>query len=364
MGNKEAKFKGPGKVLGTGEVVVPPKRSSLMSKLNPTTATTASSASTSIKAAMPAKKGPAKILTEVEKEERRNATLAAAQAREKAWEDRIARQRVKREKEEEAAPSERRAWNEVSPPPSMPPLDPEAARKQREAAAALEKSGFNPFQATVSSASNARSVITSMGIDEGSASSKTTGNDSASVETLQRARARLKVAMAGSDVAALGSAIAEAEKYGVPETDEAREILLVLTSETDIGEDQQIFDDVYLENILAALNAFHKTSDTPERKSAAASVLQTLLRNLLDHPEDPRYRKIRLENKTIKEKIMESANGKCIDILSAVGFERITDEEGQQCLVVPHPDSLPAETVALARKCCETALTQLQAMTF
>ena len=356
MGNKDAKFKGQGKVLGTGEVVQP-KRNSLMSKLNVATASSKPSVA-STKPAVNTKPTPANRLTEEEKQSRRKAALSAAEAREKAWEERLARQRAKREKDE--PPSERRAWNDVSPPPALPPLDPETTRKQKEAAAALEKSGFNPFQATVSSSINSRSVITNMGIDGQNTKEE---NDNASVETLELARSKLKHAMQGSDVQAIASALKEAEKYGVPEIEEARELLYILTAQPDAG-DASTEEQIYLEDLLIALENFRKVDETAEKKMATASVLQTLLQNLLDHPEDPRYRKIRLENKTIKEKIVQNSKGKGIDILLAVGFERMTDEEGQQCLSVPHPDTLPAETVAFAKLCCETALSKLKSISF
>ena len=353
MGNKDSTFSGQGKVLGTGEVVNPPKRSSILSKLPvPSSNKPAVSNAPSIQ-----KKNASKAtLSESEKEVRRKAAAAAAEAREKAWDERIARQRTRREAEgkTDAVPS--RAWNEVSPPPSLPPLDPETMRKQKEAAAALEKSGFNPYAATVASSSAARSVIVNSTIGNNSTNSP---NADPSIEILQSARAQLKAAMRNTDALSLQFAIQEAEEYGVPEVEEARLLLATLT-ENQLDDEMYSDQDLHFQDLLHAIQAFHVTKDEPEKKASAAQILQTLLRNLLDHPENPKFRKIRLDNKAIKEKLLDTANGTGISILLSVGFERTIDDEGQSCLIVPDPETLPTEIVAHARKACELALSKIR----
>ena len=305
--------------MGTGEVVNAPKRSSLFPAVN----AAAQKAGQGVGAPQTKLKNKT-VLSDEEREERRKATATAAQAREKAWEERLAKQRAKYEKQEAEKTGNGRAWNEVSPTPVLPPPDAEFLRKQKEAAETLEKSGFNPFQATVSSSMTARSVITNLNIDD-TQGGKTNSNP---VDIMQRARSQLKSAMKGNDIKTLQVALIEAEKYEVPEVDEARDLLAALSLQESQGED----DDVTLEHVDAAIQLFVESADSPEKKKVAQSTVQTLLRNLVDHPENPKFRKIRLENKVVKEKIVDVAGGSAVAILLAVGFEHATDDDGQTCL--------------------------------
>lgn len=364
MGNSQHKFTGEGKVLGTGETVKAEPRSSIAGVF---------STKSTKKVNTPSKPShPPKPLTEEQKirlDERRKATAEAAAARERAWEDRLAKQRVKREEAQAKDTAPKVAWNEKSNPLPDLPVDPEILRKQQNDAENLKKTGFDPYKAAISSSSNARAVIENLSSGQPSTSPAAAPlNDSSAELELKMRKARISLlnAMNGNDVQALADAIIEASKYDVPEVDEAKDLFKVLkeyTGQDEIkdGDELEIQDEAQdFSDIDFAIAAFVSAVDSKEKKSESCKTMQTLLSNLLEHPENPKFRKIRLENKTIREKIVEAAGGTCIEILISVGFSQITDEDGQNCLLVPDPSTLPKNVVVQARNSCEFALKTLK----
>ena len=369
MGNQDSKFKGPGKVLGTGEVVNAPKTrsSSILGKISGMKQPASSAQQKATPTApAPRPKPSAAPVSEAEREERRKAAAAAAEARERAWEERLARQRARREEAEgRTGTAERaRAWNEVSPQPELPPADPALLRKQKEAADALTKSGFNPYQATMSTATAARNMIDTLHLDDSAPSGAVSSSMSimdreplASVEEMQKARARLQSAMRGSDVAELEMALSQAEQFGVPEIEEASELLSALT---ELRQTEPELSSDGFDAVISAVNELARVPESADKRAACLNTLQTLLKNLVEHPENPKFRKIRLENKTVREKVVEPCQGQAVVVLQAVGFEQVVDEEGQQCLVVPDPETLLPEIVDYARGACTAALARIQ----
>eukprot|EP00949_MAST-11_sp_MAST-11-sp1_P000223 g223.t1 len=73
--------------------------------------------------------------------------------------------------------------------------------------------------------------------------------------------------------------------------------------------------------LLAALKEFRNNANA-EEASGAVGLLQRLVKNLLKAPDNPKYRRVRLENKLIKEKLLDVRGGR--SALRGIGF-RIDD---------------------------------------
>ena len=89
----------------------------------------------------------------------------------------------------------------------------------------------------------------------------------------------------------------------------------------------------------------------------AGKTLSKLLENLCHDPEEPRYRKVRLSNKAINERLVRAAGGAGKAVLLAVGFVPFTDSEGEAWLCLPTQDAVDAAVPWAA-----TALADLQEM--
>lgn len=73
-----------------------------------------------------------------------------------------------------------------------------------------------------------------------------------------------------------------------------------------------------LNNVLSSLK------NTKESYLEAVRILLVLLDNVLKYPNELKYRTIRIENKSIKEKLL-SLEG-CSQLLTAIGFKRVANE--------------------------------------
>ena len=88
-----------------------------------------------------------------------------------------------------------------------------------------------------------------------------------------------------------------------------------------------------------------------ERRTLALSTVQKIVNNILSHQDDPKYRRLRTENKAIKEKVLSAVGGGAL--LEALGFAA----QGGDELVLPMEAS--PVTLLQARMKIDTALTQL-----
>ena len=70
--------------------------------------------------------------------------------------------------------------------------------------------------------------------------------------------------------------------------------------------------------------------------AAALKILGKLLSNVRDHPLEPKYRKIKLSNKTIQAKLVPPANGAALRALEALSFAR-AEVDGAPCMVLRTP---------------------------
>ena len=74
----------------------------------------------------------------------------------------------------------------------------------------------------------------------------------------------------------------------------------------------------------ATTNVLSSLKNTKETYLEAVRILLVLLDNVLKYPNEIKYRSIRLENKSIKEKLL-SLEG-CSELLTAIGFKRSANE--------------------------------------
>lgn len=82
------------------------------------------------------------------------------------------------------------------------------------------------------------------------------------------------------------------------------------------------------------------------------------LDNILSHPDDPKYRKIKLSNKSLQEKVVKLKGG--MEFLQAVGFQRslISSDEGENEFLV-----LPDEVDMSHLVACKDVLTDMEPLT-
>lgn len=357
MGNSSNKFKGTGHTLGDGKdkpAAAPappqakPRSSSIAKSLIPTPKKTPTKA----KPRTPEEQARAQQLLV----QKREAAAAAAMQRTKAWDERVNKFKAKDQQERAAATQQQSAlkWNETSSSSassSLPPLDPAIARKQREAAEQLEKSGFNPYQATMANSTAARNAIDNMTITPRASPAPL---DAAA--KMAQSRTRLLEAMRGSNVRELEQAIANAQVFDVPELDEARDIYNVLIDQQEEEEEEEApWDFSYIDQFVYAIAT---SSDTLETKRMAKSTLLTILGNLVQSPHEAKFRKIRLANKQIQERIAKPLG--CLALLEAVGFREVLDEQQNElCMMVPDPNSVTKDQVEYARQACNAAIARL-----
>jgi len=266
----------------------------------------------------------------------------------------VARQRAKRPVDLSA-----NAALPVSSEPLSGPRGPQAAVDpaiaktlvaQAERLEALEKQGFNPYQARIEPAAAARSALV---LEQQPNGSNVNSNARAETETVDlddadqmtRARSDLVLAMhSGADKEVLRRALVKARRFDVPEVEEATELLAALDIEASpspmpSSEDLDAIEDV--NNTWALLVHAQESKET---LTNAIKTLDKLCSNLLENPQEAKFRTIRLENKTISANIVTPADGAALNVLAAVGFERVDD-----VMSVPDPSSLPPNVVAAAR---------------
>ena len=90
-----------------------------------------------------------------------------------------------------------------------------------------------------------------------------------------------------------------------------------------------------------------------ERSTLALSTVQKIVNNILSHQDDPKYRRLRTENKAIKEKVLSAVGGGAL--LEALGFAA----QGGDELVLPMQAS--PVTLLQARMQIDTALKRMAA---
>lgn len=73
--------------------------------------------------------------------------------------------------------------------------------------------------------------------------------------------------------------------------------------------------------------AFDLLKAAPQR-AAAAEVLSKVLRNIVDHPTEAKYRKLKLNNKKVQQAVVNVDGG--LELLQASGFELVFDESSPE----------------------------------
>eukprot|EP00045_Choanoeca_perplexa_P011497 m.122442 g.122442 ORF g.122442 m.122442 type:complete len:233 (-) comp15652_c0_seq3:2416-3114(-) len=93
--------------------------------------------------------------------------------------------------------------------------------------------------------------------------------------------------------------------------------------------------DELVQGVMAGLSKVKETA-TPEEFNLAMKTIATLIGNLCAHPEDPKYKRIRVENPSLKQRLFRFEGAH--DALRAIGFEDSTEEPGSMFVRVMNPN--------------------------
>ncbi|KAL3148606.1 hypothetical protein ABBQ38_014034 [Trebouxia sp. C0009 RCD-2024] len=77
------------------------------------------------------------------------------------------------------------------------------------------------------------------------------------------------------------------------------------------------------------------------RRTAAAEILSKVLRNIVEHPTEPKYRKLKLNNKKVEQAVVNVDGG--LELLQASGFELVFEDSSPepQAAATPPPTGSP-----------------------
>lgn len=84
-----------------------------------------------------------------------------------------------------------------------------------------------------------------------------------------------------------------------------------------------------------------------QQRGAAAEILSKVLRNIVEHPAEAKYRKLKLNNKKVQQCVVNVDGG--LELLQASGFELVFDEssaEPQAVTPSPLPNHVPSTEAA------------------
>jgi len=93
------------------------------------------------------------------------------------------------------------------------------------------------------------------------------------------------------------------------------------------------------------------------RNQTALKTLRVLISNLINKPHEPKYRKINLNNKSIKQRLTSLQGG--VAFLLAVGFKQVINEEvGEKTLLIDEAD-INQEKLKASRDKIDAALRKI-----
>jgi len=187
----------------------------------------------------------------------------------------------------------------------------------------LERSGFNPYEAVNSSSH--RAVFIS---DE--------SPNQILVELLESAMHKCQLNSI-SDLIQRADAVENADASLSNTLKRAVDIQLQLAILDSAG---QLTQDI-LESLSTSFEELYaaKMRDT-ESGTKNVNVLMKILDNIHNNPTEDKYRKLRVENETIKARLVQFANGTPLKILCHAGFQKQTENSGELVYVLPMDDAL------------------------
>lgn len=148
----------------------------------------------------------------------------------------------------------------------------------------------------------------------------------------------LKAALASGDIQELERAIYAASAPS-PLVDEATSLLAALCADEDP-----------VEALVGRRN------DADAAKTVKTCV--TLLTNVLEHPEEAKFRRIKLSNKTVRKRLVESCRGLGERVVVEAGFSRLV-EEHEEVLRIADPSDFDDDTVRIATEQVRRVLDRL-----
>ncbi|POM66527.1 Hypothetical protein PHPALM_17602 [Phytophthora palmivora] len=298
ISNKRTAFRGEGNVLGGGD-------GSSTAAAEP-----ASSRRPSIKLPFTNSKPPA--LSAEEQQKRRELQAKALEQRGNAWDKRVANARKARLQQEEE--NENKFQYAEPAPLSVPPGPPSVVLsneqvKTRELQSAHQQMGFNPYEATFSSSTQAVSAMNA-------------------------------ISGTGAPPAAAVGAVAAPPPAPFP-------AIPPVTAPTGLLTDSNGAENGAVYVLLR---------QDPARAITAAETLIKMLTNIVKNPQEEKFRKIRLSNAAIQSKLVTVPGA--VDILAEAGF--LTVEIDGEVYLMLAADAFQAERVQSAIDRTEVALIQLQ----
>uniref|UniRef100_A0A6S8D4U4 PUB domain-containing protein n=1 Tax=Aplanochytrium stocchinoi TaxID=215587 RepID=A0A6S8D4U4_9STRA len=355
MGNQNKKFSGQGHTLGgeggssvSGEGVANAGRYGYKKESKTSQKSQRGVSVSTVRNSFRSK--PKNVLSEEQRAQQRAQQMAAAEKRGNVWNEKLQRNRKKRYQESDDGTDVQFDFSKGTARSSANvPADSKLKQKLDADAKALESSGFNPYEAAFATSENARAAI-NMGRSAGAYENETDGVEQTSNanETVRRNDAnedttenlvqigivssKLHDAIENCDAVLLKEAIELAQnslnnlEQDVLAVDihKANELLsLLCPAQSDVHVTQEALL-VTPETVQQVSSALHRLGDTNitsvDECVAALSTTKKVLENIKANPDDPRYRKIRLSNKTIQKKLIEPAGGEALNILRACGF--------------------------------------------
>jgi len=227
----------------------------------------------------------------------------------------------------------------------------------------LETAGFNPYEATMSSSNAGRAVIDlkDMAVNEQNCSSGADGDSNTQQpaniassqnfpDSEQTAMALLDAGIEGCDLEKLETAKAfvqnnidpfEASNELVSKLGTADQLWSTLRESisssdvkpTESRPEKSSVSNPVVDAVSSALSSL-SVQATVEKENINSSLktLTKVLDNVVANPDEVRYRKLRLRNPTIRNKLVEPAEGAAVKILESLGFEK--KKEGDEDILV------------------------------
>ncbi len=277
----------------------------------------------------------APALSEAERAARAQRIKDAAEKRANAWDDKLAKNRTKRNQEAAKSQSEQSealskggtAAN--SAVENMKNIDDSVVQKRLEAdAAKLNSSGFDVSQTVISSSSQARSAIVSGEPIVSPTPAAPTIATSSSNETTPdldpegKAQAMLDNAIDSGSIQGLeraiqhGSTIQDGSEQFAVKLASAIQMLEALRSKPDDPDPLA----AALDRVMAALTVDANGKDS-------LRVLSKVLANIEKKPDEQKFRRLRLNNPKIQTMIVQFAQGTLVQVLKELGFVQVRTEK-------------------------------------
>mmetsp|Transcript_7112 Transcript_7112/g.8609 ORF Transcript_7112/g.8609 Transcript_7112/m.8609 type:complete len:370 (-) Transcript_7112:1111-2220(-) len=334
MGNQNKKFEGKGHVLGgqSSGAPSPPNKGRYGNKEK-----------VQGKIVRKVTRKPKKVvLTEEQRQAQRAQQAAAAEKRGNAWDDRIQKNRARRNQQKESENAGFDASRGTAQGSASIGIDKKLQAKLDNDAKELAKSGFNPYEASFATSENARAAINlgnadcSYVADEFVKHENPGNSENEHVTKIGLLLSELHDAIEQCDAEALKKAVTNAvafskfDEQGLMQNDLDRAQNLLAILQNGSSESVPVVTPDAVQKVTRTLHMLcdNNLVDTDTARTALTTT-KKILQNILTSPQEEKFRKIRLSNKTIESKLVIPAGGEALNLLRVCGFQdQIMEEEG------------------------------------